>query len=316
MKHRTAQTTAALQSRRAKNPQLLAALTALLAALFYSVNPPLSKRLLEVVPPTLMAAFTYLGAGFGVGVMYLFRLPKEPRTERLTKKEWPYMLAVIGLDIAASILLTLGIKLGTASNASLLGNFEIVATSVIALLLFKERVSGKLWLAIVLITVSSLVLSFEGADSLHFSVGSLLVILGACCWGMDNNCTRKISDKSTYQIVTIKGLGTGTGSIVIALLSGERFPAPQYVLAALLLGFVSYGLSIFLYVRAQKTLGAPRTCAYYAVTPFVGTFLAFLINGEQPTVLYFVGLAIMLAGSAFVVWDTLHPSGAQKTAEH
>lgn len=285
-----------------------AVLCALLAAAFYALNTPLSKLLLQAVPATFMAAFLYLGAGVGVGVMYLFHVGKEPKSERLTGADLPYTLGMIVLDILAPIFLMLGLSMGSAANASLLGNFEIVATTVIALLVFREAVSGTLWAAIGLITLSSLILSFEGDGSFQFSGGSLLVLLATACWGLENNCTRKISDKSSYEIVLLKGLFSGGGSFVIALLTGEKLPAVRHILAAMVLGFVAYGLSIFLYVRAQRDLGAARTSAYYAVAPFIGALLAFLVNGEALTWTYFLALAVMLAGSAFVVRDTLRNS--------
>lgn len=296
-----------------------AVVLALLAAVFYAINTPFSKVLLNNVTPTFMAAFLYLGAGVGVGIMYLFHVKHEEKAERLTKKDFPYTIGMIVLDIAAPIFLMIGINLGIASNASLLGNFEIVATTLIALLIFKEKVSGRLWTAIGFITLSSIVLSFEGSGSFQFSIGSLFVILATCCWGLENNCTRKISEKSTYEIVLLKGIFSGGGSFVIAMFLGERIPEAKYIVAVMLLGFVAYGLSIFLYIRAQRDLGAAKTSAYYAVAPFVGAFLAFVINGEKLTVMYFVGLAFMLVGTVFVVYDTMvkhHIHGHTHTIVH
>lgn len=212
---------------------------------------------------------------------------------------------MVVLDILAPILLMLGIHTGTSSNASLLGNFEIVATTMIALLVFKEKVTRRLWAAIGFITISSILLSFGGAEDLRFSVGSLFVLGATACWGLENNCTRRIAAKSTHQIVTIKGLFSGTGSLFVALLLGEALPEAQYVLLALLLGFVSYGLSIFAYIRAQKTLGAAKTSAYYAIAPFIGTFLSFVLLGERLTVNYLVALLFMVVGTIFVILDTL-----------
>ena len=278
---------------------------ALLAAAFYAINTPLSKLLLDNVPATFMAAFLYLGAGAGVGIMYLFHWHKEDRAERLTKKDLPYTIGMIVLDILAPIFLMLGIKYGIAANASLLGNFEIVATTLIACLAFKEAVSKRLWAAIGMITLSSILLSFEGAGSFQFSYGSVLVILATACWGLENNCTRGISDKSTYEIVLLKGIFSGGGAFVIALISGEKIPEIRYILPAMLLGFVAYGLSIFLYIRAQRDLGAAKTSAYYAVAPFVGALLSFAILGEKLTGIYFAALIIMIAGTVFVVKDTI-----------
>lgn len=288
-----------------KTGRPMAVMFAFLAAVFYAINTPFSKVLLNKIPPTFMASFLYLGAGMGVSIMYLFHIKKENKAERLTKADLPYTLGMIVLDIAAPIFLMVGINLGSASNASLLGNFEIVATTLIALLIFKEKVTPRLWLAILFITTSSIILSFEGVGSFRFSLGSLFVLLATCCWGLENNCTGRISDKSPFQIVSLKGIFSGSGSFIVALILRENLPEIKYILTAMFLGFVAYGLSIFMYIKAQRDLGAAKTSAYYAVTPFVGTFLAFIINGEKLTTVYFIGLVFMIIGSIFVVYDTM-----------
>lgn len=288
-----------------KNKQVTAIGYAVAAAMFYALNVPCSKLLLDKIAPTLMAAFLYLGAGIGVGLMYLFHHKKELPEERLEKKDISYTVGMVLLDIIAPILLMIGIKLGTSANASLLGNFEIVATTMIALLIFKEKVSKKLWAAIGLITLSSIILSFGGQESFTFSIGSLLVLGATICWGLENNCTRAISEKSTYEIVTIKGFGSGIGALIVAMILGESLPQIQYILPAVLLGFVAYGLSIFTYIKAQKVLGAAKTSAYYAIAPFIGAFLSFVLLQEILTVSYLIALLIMVVGTIFVIADTL-----------
>ena len=286
-----------------ENQKPQAIVNALLAAVFYAVNVPLSKLLLKVIGPTMMASFLYLGAGSGIGLLSL--LGREKEEKRLDRKDLPFVLGMIVLDIAAPIFLMLGISYGSSSSASLLGNFEIVATTVIALAIFRETVSRRLWTAIGLITLSSILLSFEGIGSLRFSYGSLFVLLATVCWGFENNCTRKISSKSTYEIVMLKGVLSGLGSFVIALIRQESLPPLSYVLLALFLGFVAYGLSIFLYVRAQSVLGAAKTSTYYAVAPFIGAFLSFVLLKEVLTGTYLAALGIMIAGTALVAADTL-----------
>lgn len=292
---------------------------AFLAAVFYAINVPISKVLLQYVGPTTMAALLYLGAGIGIGMMSLFNKKDREKAESLTKAELPYIVGMIVLDIAAPILLMLGISYGSSANASLLGNFEIVATTVIALILFKEAVTKRLWLAIGLITLSSVLLSFEGTDSFHFSYGSLLVIMATVCWGLENNCTRELSSKSTYQIVMLKGLCSGLGALVIALIKRESFPGIGYIAIALALGFVAYGLSIFMYVRAQNVLGAAKTSAYYAVNPLIGALLAFVFLSESLSWMYVIALIVMVIGSALVVVDTFirqHDHEHQHTFTH
>lgn len=299
--------------------KLKAIMFAFLAAVFYAINVPISKVLLQHVGPTTMAALLYLGAGIGIGMMSLFNKKDREKAESLTKAELPYIVGMIVLDIAAPIFLMLGISYGSSANASLLGNFEIVATTVIALILFKEAVTKRLWVAIGLITLSSILLSFEGTDSFHFSYGSLLVIMATVCWGLENNCTRELSSKSTYQIVMLKGLCSGLGALVIALIKRESFPGIGYIAIALALGFVAYGLSIFMYVRAQNVLGAAKTSAYYAVNPLIGALLAFVFLSESLSWMYVIALIVMVIGSALVIVDTFirqHDHEHQHTFTH
>lgn len=278
-------------------------LYAVLAAVFYALNMPASKLLLKYMEPTMLAAFLYLGAGIGIGALFLFH--RHEQAENLTKKDLPYTLGMIVLDVAAPICLMFGLAHTTSANASLLNNFEIVATSLIALFLFKEAVSKRLWLAILLITISSSVLSVEDLSGLRFSWGSLLVLAAAACWGLENNCTRSISSKNTYEIVTLKGIFSGLGSLIIAFFAGEKLPVLPMMGMALLLGFVAYGLSIFFYIKAQSVLGAAKTSAYYAVAPFVGALLSFVFLREALTLRYAAAFLIMAAGTALVVRDTM-----------
>lgn len=272
---------------------------AILAATLYAINSPFSKILLDYMSPTLMAGFLYLGAGLGMGVIALGRKARksEKNEAKLTRAELPYTVAMILLDIAAPICLLVGLKYTAAANASLLNNFEIVATAIIALTLFKEKISSRLWLGILFVTLSCALLSFESIESLSFSFGSLFILLACVCWGFENNCTRKLSSKDPLQIVLLKGIFSGLGSVIIGLCIGERLTHVWVVIAVLAVGFVAYGLSIFFYVYAQRMLGAARTSAYYAIAPFIGTFLSLLIFRDLPNYLYFISLGLMAIGA-------------------
>jgi len=274
---------------------------AILAAALYALNAPVSKLLLLQIPSTMMAGLLYLGAGSGM--LILEHLQKKKKELPLTRQELPYTLAMVILDIAAPIFLMIGLTRCSAANASLLNNFEIVATSLIAMVIFREPISRRLWLAIGLVTLSSILLSFEDVTSLQFSWGSLFVLLASLCWGFENNCTRKLSSKDPGQIVIIKGLGSGAGALLVSLLIGERYFSLIPMLLALLLGFVAYGLSIYFYIYAQRDLGAAKTSAYYAVSPFIGAGLSLLIFRELPSPTFLLALAIMAAGAYLATID-------------
>ena len=277
---------------------------AILAAVLYAVSSPFSKILLNEMPPTLMAGFLYLGAGIGMSLIAVSRKARQVETTEihLSKAEMPYIVAMILLDIAAPICMLIGLNATTAANVSLLNNFEIVATALIALVIFSERISKRLWMGIFFVTLSSVILSLEDVTSLEFSYGSLFVLLAAVFWGLENNCTRKLSSCDPLEIVLLKGIFSGIGSIVIGLVIRERLMNLWSVIAVMAVGIVSYGLSIYFYVHAQRLLGAARTSAYYAVSPFIAAFLSILIFGQIPEVTYFIALILMAIGA----WYSSH----------
>lgn len=280
---------------------------AILAAFLYALSSPISKILLDYVPSTMLAGLLYIGAGLGMAVVAFLRKKfnkENAKEEKLTKKELPFTIAMILLDIIAPISLLFGLKYTTSANASLLNNFEIVATAIIAFAVFKEKISFRLWIGIILVTLSCALLSVEDLEGLKLSYGSLFILLAALCWGLENNCTRKISSKDPLEIVLLKGIFSGFGSLIIGFVIGERITVLWAVLVALVLGFFAYGLSIFFYVYAQRILGAARTGAYYALAPFIGTVLSLIIFGEIPRVNYFIALFLMIIGAFLSSSDT------------
>ena len=283
-----------------KENNLIAILLAVLAAALYAISTPVSKMMLQTVAPTMVAAFLYLGAGIGVGAMMLIRSGRHRTTEeRLHKGDTPYAVAMVLLDIAAPILMMYGLKTCSAANTSLLNNFEIVATALIALLFFSESVGRKLWMAIILVTAASILLSLDDGsigEALTFSRGSLLVLGATVCWGLENNGTRQIANRDPMEIVTVKGFGSGLGALLIALCVGDGFPSFRHIAIILLLGFVAYGLSIYFYTYAQRTIGAAKTSTYYALAPFIGALLSILMLGEPVTWIFVVASVIMAAG--------------------
>jgi drug/metabolite transporter (DMT)-like permease len=299
------------------NAKRSAVICAILAAACYGIGTPAAKLLLADISPCIMAAALYLGAGFGMlAVRAATGKAARRREARLTRRELPYTAAMIALDIAAPAFLMIGLSLSSAATVSLLNNFEIVATTLIALFVFKEAVGRRVWIAIVLITAASALLSVEGTEGASLSLGAIFVLAACLCWGLENNCTRKLSLRDPLQIVVVKGMGAGVGALIVALIMGERLPSAPHSLLALLVGFVSYGLSIYFYILAQRTLGAARTSAYYAVAPFIGVALSFAIFREAPSAMFWAALAIMLAGTYFLAFEK-HAHGHTHTpVEH
>ncbi|MDD3130042.1 MAG: DMT family transporter [Candidatus Izemoplasmatales bacterium] len=273
---------------------------AILAAVLYAVSTPISKLLLNHLSPVYIAALLYLGAGIGMSFVAVIRKRVSNTIYKsFTRKELPSIFGMIILDIIAPILLMVGLNTSHPENVALLNNFEIVATSLFAAFIFREVIPNRLRLAIVLVTIASLLLSFEDIDAFKFSIGSVFVMFATICWGLENNLTRKLSFNDPLMVVVIKGIFSGLGSLTIALLLNEVVLYVSFILWALLLGFIAYGLSIFFYVTAQRELGAARTSTFYSFAPFIGSILSLIIFFELPKVNFYIAIILMAIGSYY-----------------
>ena len=285
-----------------RNKNLSAVLCALTSACLFALCIPFAKLLSNHVPTVTMGGLLYLGAGFGLFLTFLLKHSDSELS--LTKKEIPYSICMIILDICAIIFLMLGISKTTGANASLIGNFELAATVIFAFLIFKEKISKNLFISILLITLASIILTFEGYGSFIFNIGSFFVLLSCICWGLENNFTRLLSIKDTRQITIIKGIFSGLGGLIISLIIGEVFPSTKWVLLTMCLGFFSYGISVCLYIYAQRFLGASKTGAIYSLSPYFGVVFSLIILKEKPLLQFYTALIIMIIATFLVIRDT------------
>jgi drug/metabolite transporter (DMT)-like permease len=280
---------------------------ALIAALLFGASAPLAKLLLGEVEPVPLAALLYLGSGISLLAIKLFQRSGQPglaREARVARSDLGWLAgALLAGGVAAPITLLFSLKNTPAATASLLLCFEGVATTLIAYFAFKESISRRAGWAIVLITAASIFLSLDPEAEWGFSLGALGIIAACVLWGLDNNFTRNISAKDPLVIVTIKGLGAGCFSLILALFLGSGFPSWQVVLGALALGGLSYGASIVLFIHAMRGLGAARTSALFGTAPIAGILLSVLIFQEFPGWLFAVALPLMIVGAFLLVND-------------
>lgn len=286
---------------------LTAILQAFLAALLFGASAPLAKTLLGEIEPIPLAAFLYLGSGLGLSGVKLFQrvgARGEVQEASIRRADLGWLLgAILTGGVAAPITLLFSLQNTPAATASLLLNFEGVATTLIAFLAFKEAISRRAWGAIGLMTLASVLLSLNLSGEWGFSSGALGILAACVLWGLDNNFTRNICAKDPLVIVTIKGLGAGSFSLILALIQGHTFPAWGSILGALVLGSLSYGASIVLFIHAMRGLGAARTSALFSTAPIAGILLSFLIFQEMPGWLFVIALPFMAVGAVLFVND-------------
>ena len=292
-------------------------LQALTAAVFFGASAPFAKLLLGDISPIFLAAFLYLGSGTGVSLIKLSQRIARPaqQTEAGIKKEDIKWLAgaILSGGVMAPIVLMVSLQNTPASTASLLLNFEGVGTTLIALLFFKEAISRRAWMAILVITLASVFLSTNFSEGIGLSLGALGIILACVLWGLDNNLTRNISGKDPLVIVAWKGVTAGTFSFLLAFLLGNAMPSFTSIISTMILGFVSYGLSTILFILSMRGLGAARTSALYGTAPLAGVLLSIIIFGESPSFAYSLAGILMIVGALLLI-NEVHTHSHTHTA--
>lgn len=283
-------------------PMLSGQLLAILSAILFGVSPVLCKLVIGDMSPALLAGLLYLGSGIGLQVLLLFQ--KKNSLDELRKLPEKNRLALLGSvisgGIVAPLLLAYGIKFGTASEVSILLNFETVATTLIAWLVFKEHVGFGVWSGKAFILLGTVVVILKTEGAFAFSVAGLLVVLACVFWGIDNNLTRDIEDMPATVLASIKGLFAGTFNIVLAAIFFTGEATSSQVMGSLLVGAISYGVSLVCFIEALRRIGSARTSTYFAIGPFIGTFLAVLVFGERPPMIFWFAAVCMFAGILFL----------------
>ena len=271
---------------------------AMAAAALFGAGAPVAKLLVASISPWLLAAILYLGSGIGLALLRRLRRAEPVRPSRA---EWGWLAgATLAGGVIGPVLLMTALASLPAAGASLLLNMEGVFTALLAWFVFKENVDRRVALGMAFIVAGALVLSWPGGMALAGGWPAMAV-LGAClAWAIDNNLTRKVSLTDASFVAMVKGLTAGATNLVIAVSLGAAWPTMPTVAAAALLGFVSYGASLVLFVVALRRLGTARTGAYFSVAPFFGALLAVPLLGES------LGPGLLVAGALMAVGVWLH----------
>jgi drug/metabolite transporter (DMT)-like permease len=288
------------------------ALLALAAAVLFGASTPFAKLLLAEISPLMLAGLLYLGGGCGLALSLLARGPgARPREAPLAGRDWGWLAgAILSGGVVAPVLLLWGLAGSGAAATSLLLNFEAVITAFIAAVLFREAVGARVWFGALVMLAGGFALAYDPAAPLALSAHSLAIV-GACIgWAVDNNLTRKVAAADPVVITTVKGLAAGSFNLALGLALGGQLPALGAAFGAAALGFVAYGLSLVLYTRALRHLGAARTAAHFSASPFIGALLAVPLLGEPVT----GGLIVAAVLMAIATWLVLTERHAHEHA--
>jgi drug/metabolite transporter (DMT)-like permease len=272
-------------------------LRCLAAAVLFGVSTPLASRLVGDLDTLLLAGLLYVGAGLAVLPSCIRRPPSAAALHRSWR---PLAVAVIAGGALGPALLVGGLAHTSAATASLMLNFELVATAVLAAIFFREHLGARMIGAVGLVSLAGMSLAW--APGVGVNAGALLVAAACLCWGLDNNITARIDHVAPQHITLLKGLVAGTANLMLGIaLSRAAWPSASTVVTALLIGGAGYGLSITLWVQGARDLGAARGQVIFATAPFIGAIVAWRMFDTSITATELIAAALAAAGVALAM---------------
>jgi drug/metabolite transporter (DMT)-like permease len=297
----------------ADRPALRGTVLALVSALAFGIATPLVQRFGHGVGSFATAALLYTGAAL-VGLVSQSRGEARLRREHLGRIA---AIAVLGAGLAPAAL-AWGLARTSGTAASLMLNLEAVFTLVLARLFYAEHVGRRVATAATLLVAGGALLVFDrsgtGGGATHV-LGLVAVAAAALGWAMDNTLAKPLSELDPAAVVAAKGALGAMLSSCAALALGESWPAMLPLLGLVVVGGTGYGLSLGLYLRAQRALGAGRTASVFASAPFCGALVAWGL-GEPAGLYAALAGAVMVAGLVVHMTERHEHEHAHDVVEH
>ena len=287
---------------------------ALMAAALFGISTPLVQQFGAGLGAFSTAAWLYAGAA-AVGVVS--RQPIE-REARLQRGDLPRLLAIaVSGAVVGPVALAWGLQHTSGTSASLMLTLEALFTAVLAWRLYRETMDDRVWMAMGLLLAGGMVLVLDqgragGAELL----GLLAVLLATVAWGVDNTLSRALAERDPGQVVMAKAVLGASATLLLAVALGEFLPSAGAAVALFAIGATGYGLSLRLYLLAQRDFGAARTGSVFAFAPFIGAALALALGDRSISGLMALGSGLMLAGVALHLAESHGHPHAHEELDH
>jgi drug/metabolite transporter (DMT)-like permease len=290
-------------------------LLAFAAAALFGATAPLVQRSSVAVGAIAAAGLMYLGAGLtGLLLMTVRRHAFEPA---LQGRALARLLAVALVGAAlAPALLVLGLKRTDAATGSLLLVLEAPFTLLLARLFLREHLSLRVVLAMSLILVGGLALAVRPAAGPASWTGGALIAGATLSWSVENILSRGLADSDPLSVVAGKGILGSAAAMLVAWAADQTGIPLGPAVALVAIGCVGYGLSLQLYLRAMRLVGAGRTASVFAAAPFFGAIIALAMGGPWPGPRFLLAAPLMAAGVWLHVTERHQHRHSHEPLEH
>ncbi len=250
---------------------------------------------LEAYSPTHLALLRYATASV-VLLLYFY----SGKTRLPDKRDLPRILLIgfVGITVY-NLALNIGELSVTAGAASFIVNSVPIFTTILAVLILKERLTYWGWGAIILCFIGVSIISLDDIRSLQVNRGALLLLIAAISQASYFVLQKPLLRK--YRPVEVTTYAILSGTMFMIPFSHHLFDAIQNApiaktMVAIYLGVFPGALAYLTWSFALSKIQASTVSSFLFLVPLLTLGIARVWLSEIPTLYTWIGGILILAG--------------------
>ncbi len=291
-----------------------------LVPLFWSMVFPLSKIILEKVPPISVVALRYTaGAAFLCTISLAGGAGRE--MSDLLRNRWPTMFLLGFAAVGSYASQVIALRYASTAEGAIIASTAPVYATILAAIFLEERigVNQVLGLLLSLAGVTGIALAGEQGAGNGNLTGTALMFVGAITYSAYTVLGKKLGASSTSVLAVSTGLGT-IPFLLWAVFREPLLPALRSVPSSawtnlVALGILPTGIAVVWYFSLVSRLGAARASAVSYLVPVFGLVQSSFLLHETIGPAVLLGGAACLAGVALAQRPAKEASGIRESQE-
>ncbi len=293
----------------AKKRQIPIGILLLLPSLIWSTVFPFSKLVLEVIPPTLLAALR-----FSIGALFLAAYAIYVSGYRTFlsawQRSWPWFIALGSSGVFINNLLqNFGLSLTTASSGSLLSSADPIFSVILSAIFLGESMNGKKVIGLITAFLGIFLVTTNGTWILDWGdsgLGNVLVVVSSLSYSIYTVMSKRVLQREEAPIVV--AWSTVTGAFLLSIVALFADSAPSWselsvpiLLSTLYLSIVPTSVSVVAYAYLLQRVQASSAAISLFLIPAFSIIWSVLLLKEHIGWATFTGGALIIAGVALAV---------------
>ena len=280
-----------------KSKQVLGSIYLSIAAVIWGAMFVVVKVIVDEVHPIQLVWLEYL-------ISLVFLIGYSVLKKEKWHIDWHDLKLIFWIGIIGNTISLVAQEMGTGISNAQTGS--VITSTIPAFmiifgwLILKEPLNKVKILSVIIAIAGVIMIVGLHMSGSNVGLGIGLLLLTAMTWALMSVLIKKVKTYSSLQI-TIMSTVVAVVCLTPFILSNTdaltsiNFLEPKVFLSLLYIGGVSTAVAYVMWNKGLKVISASSSGIFYLIQPIVGSFLGWLLLGEQISVGFIIGSAMILA---------------------